>query len=185
MDKKDYQGRVKAYTKDYGKDLNQLDAARSQLTGIIKNAEKTGQLPGADAVVGVFDAIGISSAPLKGRGFRIGDRIISEHVEGTRNAWESMALKLQRLTPNGTGQVVSLDQLKAYERIMDESRLDAYTGAASDALNRGIGVQILPRGFGQPVDNNTMDIFLKLAKNDPHLTSALLKQYGWLPPVGK
>ena len=83
MDKKEYLKRVDAFTKDYSKDLNQLDAARSQLSDIIKNAEKTKKLPGADAVVGIFDAIGISSAPLKGRGFRINNSVVSEHVEGT------------------------------------------------------------------------------------------------------
>ena len=50
----------------YGKDLNQLDQASSQLRGIITNAQKTGKLPGADSVVGLLIAIGISSAPLKG-----------------------------------------------------------------------------------------------------------------------
>ena len=63
----EYNKRVDTFSKDYGKDLNQLDQASSQLRGIIANAQKTGKLPGADSVVGLFDAIGISSAPLKGR----------------------------------------------------------------------------------------------------------------------
>ncbi len=83
MDRKEYLKRVDTYTKDYSKDLNQLDAARSQLSDIIANAEKTKKLPGADAVVGIFDAIGISSAPLKGRGFRINNSVVGEHVEGS------------------------------------------------------------------------------------------------------
>ena len=185
MDRKEYLKRVDAYTKDYSKDLNQLDAARSQLSNIITNAEKTKKLPGADAVVGIFDAIGISSAPLKGRGFRINSQVVSEHVEGTRNAWQSMALKLSRLTPTGTGQIVSLEQLKDYERIMNQARLDAYVGAANDAVNRGIGIQFAPRGNGAPIDANTRRIFLRLAKNDPNLASAIAKQYGWLPPAGE
>lgn len=182
IDKKEYDKRVDAYNKDYSRDLNQLDAARSQLTDIITNAEKTGKLPGADAVVGIFDAIGLSSAPLKGRGFRINNQVVGEHVQGTRNAWQGMALKLSRLTPNGTGQIVSLQQLKDYERIMDVARHDAYVGAANDALNRGIGIQIVPRGNGRPIDGNTMDIFLTLSKGDLKLASALSKQYGWAPP---
>lgn len=68
---------------------------------------------------------------------------------------------------------------------MDEARHDAYIGAASDALNRGIGVQSLPRGFGQPIDDNTQDIFLTLAKDDPVLAAAVAKQYGWLPSAGE
>ena len=184
MDKKEYLKRVDTYTKDYSKDLNQLDAARSQLSDIINNAEKTKKLPGADAVVGIFDAIGISSAPLKGRGFRINNSVVSEHVEGTRNAWQGMALKLSRLTPDGTGQIVSLEQLKDYERIMDQARQDAYVGAGNDAVNRGIGIQFAPRGNGRPVDANTIDIFLTLAKGDSKRASALLKQYGWTPPEG-
>ena len=182
MDKKEYLKRVDAYTKDYSKDLNQLDAARSQLSDIIGNAQKTKKLPGADAVVGIFDAIGISSAPLKGRGFRINNSVVSEHVEGTRNAWQSMALKLSRLTPEGTGQIVSLEQLKDYERIMDQARLDAYLGAANDAVNRGIGIQFAPRGNGAAIDPNTMRIFLTLAKGDPIKASVIAKRYGWTPP---
>jgi hypothetical protein len=182
MDKKEYVKRVDSYNKDYSKDLNQLDAARSQLTDIIHNAETTGKLPGADAVVGIFDAIGLSSAPLKGRGFRINNQVVGEHVEGTRNAWQGAALKLSRLTPEGTGQIVSLQQLKDYQRIMDQARHDAYVGAANDAVNRGIGVQTAPRGNGKPVDANTMDIFLTMAHGDPKTASAIAKQYGWTPP---
>jgi hypothetical protein len=179
---KDYKTAVTAYNKDYAKDLNQLDQSRSQLSGIISNAEKTGKLPGADAVVGIFDAVGLSSAPLKGRGFRINNQVLSEHVEGTRNAWQSMALKLSRLTPEGTGQIVSLKQLQDYERIMDQAHHDAYVGAANDAVNRGIGIQNVPRGNGKPVDNNTLDIFLTLSKGDANKASRLLKQYDWAPP---
>jgi len=182
MDKKEYVKRVDTYNKDYSKDLNQLDAARSQLTDIIKNAETTGKLPGADAVVGIFDAIGLSSAPLKGRGFRINNQVMGEHVEGTRNAWQGAALKLSRLTPEGTGQIVSLQQLKDYQRIMDQARHDAYVGAANDAVNRGIGVQNAPRGNGNAVDGNTMDIFLTMAHGDPKLAASIAKQYGWTPP---
>jgi hypothetical protein len=182
MTKQEYSKRVDSYDKDYSKDLNQLDQARSQLSGIIHNAEQTGRLPGADAVVGIFDAVGISSTPLKGRGFRINQSIIGEHVEGTRNAWTGMALRLARLTPEGTGQIVSLQQLKDYERIMDAARHDAYVGAADDAVDRGIGVQFVPRGNGRPIDANTMDIFMTLAKGNPQLAAAQAKQYGWGPP---
>lgn len=45
MDRREYLKRVDAYTKDYSKDLNQLDAARSQLSDIINNAEKANKLP--------------------------------------------------------------------------------------------------------------------------------------------
>jgi hypothetical protein len=183
MDRKEYVKRVDTYTKDYSKDLNQLDAARSQLTDIITNAEKTKKLPGADAVVGIFDAIGISSAPLKGRGFKISNTVIGEHVEGTRNAWQNLALKLSRLSPAGTGQVVSLNQLKDYERIMDAARHDAYLGAANDAVNRGIGVQSVPRGNGKAIDANTMDIFLTMAQGDAKVASTIARQYGWTPPA--
>lgn len=171
-----------AYNKDYAKDLNQLDQTSSQLKDIISNAEKTGKLPGADAVVGVFDAVGLSSAPLKGRGFRLTGEVIGHHVEGTRNAWQNAALKLQRLTPEGTGQIVSLKQLQDYERIMDQTHHDAYVGAANDAINRGIGVQNVPRGNGKPADNNTIDIFLTLSKGDAAKASRLLKQYDWAAP---
>lgn len=179
---KDYKTTVAAYNKDYSKDLNQLDQAREQLSGIISNAEKTGKLPGADAVVGIFDAVGLSSAPLKGRGFRINNQVLGEHVEGTRNAWQNMAIKLARLTPEGTGQIVSLKQLQDYQRIMDQAHHDAYVGAANDAINRGIGVQSVPRGNGKPADNNTIDIFLTLSKGDAGKASKLLKQYDWAPP---
>lgn len=183
MDKKEYVKRVDTYNKDYSKDLNQLDQARTQLADIIHNAETTGKLPGADAVVGIFDAIGISSAPLKGRGFRINSQIVGEHVEGTRNAWQGLGLKLSRLTPEGTGQIVSLQQLKDYERIMDAARHDAYIGAGNDAVNRGIGIQSVPRGNGAVIDENTMDIFLTMAKGNPQLASQIAKQYGWNPPA--
>ena len=94
-----------------------------------------------------------------------------------------MALKLSRLTPNGTGQIVALDQLKDYERIMDQARLDAYVGVANDAVNRGIGIQSIPRGNGRTIDDNTFDIFLTLSGNDPVKAIAAARQFGWLPPT--
>lgn len=183
MDKKEFVKRVDTYNKDYTKDLNQLDKAYNQLDGIIKNAEATGKLPGADAVVGIFDAIGLSSEPLKGRGFRINGQVIGEHVEGTRNAWQGLGLKLARLTPKGTGQIVTLQQLKDYERIMQEARHDAYVGAGNVARNQGIGVQSIPRGNNSPIDPNTMDIFLTLSGGDANKAATVAKQYGWTPPA--
>jgi hypothetical protein len=182
MDKKEYVKRVDTYQKDYNKDLGQLDKAYDQLTDIINNAERTGKLPGADAVVGIFDAIGLSSEPLKGRGFRINSQVVGEHVEGTRNAWTDLGLKLSRLTPDGTGQIVSLQQLKDYQRVMDSARHDAYIGAGNAALTQGIGVQSVPRGHNTPLDSNTMDIFLTMANGDPTKAAAVAKQYGWTPP---
>lgn len=178
MDMKEYNKRVDAYAKDYGKDLNQLDQAAGQLNNIIANAERTGRLPGAASIVGLFDAIGISSAPLKGRGFRINNEIVGEH-RGARNVWQTMATKLQKVSPNGTGQVVTLQQLKDYDAILQQARHDAYVGAADQALNQHIGVRDVPLGHNQPPGPGTVKIFLDLSDGDPEKAMKALAQAGW------
>ncbi len=174
----EYNKRVDTFSKDYGKDLNQLDQATSQLRGIIANAQKTGKLPGADSVVGLFDAIGISSAPLKGRGFRINNDIVGEH-KGARNILQDAATKLQKISPNGTGQVVTLLQLQDYSRILDQARHDAYLGAADVSRQNGIGVRVVPQGHNTPADASTVKLFLDVAGGDPQKATKALQASGW------
>lgn len=174
----EYNKRVDTFSKDYGKDLNQLDQASSQLRGIIKNAQKTGKLPGADSVVGLFDAIGISSAPLKGRGFRINNEIVGEH-KGARNILQDMATKLQKVSPNGTGQVVTLQQLQDYSRILDQARHDAYLGAADVSRQNGIGVRVVPQGHNTPADGSTVKLFLDIAGGNVQKATKALQASGW------
>ena len=178
MDKAEYNKRVDSFSKDYGKDLNQLDQAGSQLQGIIANAEKTGKLPGAASVVGLFDAIGISSAPLKGRGFRINNEIVGEHT-GARNVWQTMATKLQKVAPEGTGQVVTLQQLKDYNSILQQARHDAYLGAADQSRQAGIGVRVVPQGHNTPADAQTVKLFLDMAGGNPQKATKALQASGW------
>jgi hypothetical protein len=174
----EYNKRVDSFSKDYGKDLNQLDQASSQLNGIIANAQKTGKLPGADSVVGLFDAIGISSAPLKGKGFRISGEIVGEH-RGARNVLQDAATKLQKYSPEGTGQVVTLQQLQDYSRILNSARHDAYVGAADQSRQQGIGVRVVPQGHNTAADANTVKLFLDLAGGNPQKATKALQTSGW------
>lgn len=174
-----------AFDKDYVKDANQLEQSYKQMGQILDRA-RAGNMTGADSVVGLFNAIGISSAPLKGRGFRINRDIVGEHA-GARNIYQTMAANLSALTPNGSGEVVTPKQLQDYATIMNQARHDMYVTMAQEADRQGLAKDFLPRATqqGQPVDLSTAKIFLDSYAGNVQNARAALGKFGWTIPAAQ
>lgn len=175
--------RYDKFGKDYVKDANSLGQSASQLARIIADAKAHGgKLDGPGALVGVFDAVGISSAPLKGRGLRIGEKVIGSHITETRNIWDGMAVNLAKATPNGTGAVVSLAQLQGYARIIQDAQHDMYVTMAQEAERQGLPKDFLPKGNGAPIDAGTMKIFFDSYGGDANTAAQAAAKFGWSAP---
>ncbi|HEV1286548.1 MAG TPA: hypothetical protein VNU44_14600 [Bryobacteraceae bacterium] len=172
-----------AFDKDYVKDANQLEQSYKQMESILDRA-RAGKMTGADSVVGLFNAIGISSAPLKGRGFRINSNIVGEHA-GARNIWQGMAANLSKLTPNGSGEVVTPAQLQSYQTILAQARHDLYVTMAKEAERQGLAKDFLPRSTanGAAIDPGTMRIFLDSYGGSIPDAAAAAGKFGWGPPA--
>lgn len=172
--------RYDTFTKDYVKDKNQLEQAFTQMSSILDRARK-GQMTGADSVVGLFNAVGISSAPLKGRGFRVNSQVLAEHI-GARNVYQTMQTRLSKLTVNGSGEVVTPKQLEDYTAILGQARHDLYVNMAQEAERQGLPKDFLPRGNNAPIDVPTAKIFLDVYGNDPATALSAARKFGWVVP---
>lgn len=156
------------------KTLQTLAGSYDQFQSILGDIAQ-GKLTAPESLVGLFDAIGISATPLAGKGFRISNNVINEHI-GARGLDQAAISKLQGIT---TGQVITNDQMKDYAKIALDVYKSAYIKAANEQ-KRTLGyVDILPRGNNQPIDPVTASLYLKVANNDPGVASQAAEKSGW------
>src|SRR5262249_15376195 len=94
-------------------DLSKTEGTINQFQSILDDINSGRDITGAQSVVALFNAIGISATPLKGMGFRINNNVIQEHAEA-RGIGESLYQKLLSLK---NGDVVTPQQLKDYASI--------------------------------------------------------------------
>lgn len=164
-------------------DLSKTEGTISQFNSILDDINAGKDITGAQSVVGLFNAIGISATPLKGAGFRINSNTIQEHAEA-RGLGESLYQKLLSLK---NGDVITPQQLKDYASIASQSREDQYVNLANQVHNSNLNADfVLPNGNGRPIDPSTARIFLRLtgADNqgrggDPDKARAAAKAKGW------
>jgi hypothetical protein len=93
--------------------LGVLQGSYDQFQQAVKDIDSGKPLSGAQSVVQLFNAIGISATPLAGKGFRINENTVKEHVEA-RGLDQSALQKLEKLE---TGAVITEKQLKDYAGI--------------------------------------------------------------------
>jgi hypothetical protein len=155
--------------------LSQTEQTYNQFQSIA-NDVKAGKLTGAESVVALLSAVGISAAPLKGNGFRVSKDILNEH----RNArgWEqSMQQKFLGATD---GSVITPKQILDYSNIAANARTSAYVNTYNQMRNAGISADAaLPTSNGQKLDPNTAQIFLTLAGGNKDRARQAASQKGW------
>jgi hypothetical protein len=172
---KEYNKRQDAFKKN-ADSLTQTDATFSQFNSILNDINSGKDMTGAQSVVGLFNAIGLSAEPLKGKGFRINNNTVEEHANA-RGLGESLYQKFLKLK---SGDVITPQQLKDYATIAVQARHDAYVGAVNQAHNNGLKADfLLPQGNGKKIDDNTLQIFMSLTGNDPNKAVAAAKSKGW------
>jgi hypothetical protein len=180
LTEKEYDKRYDAFTKskDY-QTLSTLKGSYQQFNDTLNHIAQTGDMTGAESVVGLFNAIGISATPLAGKGFRINANTVSEHAEA-RGIDQAAYQKLLALK---NGDVITPKQLQDYSNIAAGVYHNAYVNAADEAHREGLPVDFLPQGGGQQVDPITARIYMDVIlhsnpalANNPKAAQAAAKQ---------
>jgi hypothetical protein len=172
---KEFNKRYDAFTGSaQNKTLGILQGSYQQFQNILGDIA-AGKMTGAESVVGLFNAIGISATPLAGKGFRINSNTIEEHV-GARGLDQAAIAKLQKLD---TGAVITPDQMKDYAKIALDVYKSAYANAANEQLRTLHYTDVLPRGNNQQIDPVTAGMYLQVAGGNPQLAAQAATKLGW------
>ena len=156
-------------------DLSRSEQSYTQFQQALGNIQ-SGNWTGADSVVSLFNAIGLSAAPLAGRGFRINQNTIQEHEHA--RGWEG-ALQA-RLQGVQTGAVITPQQLRDYASIAQQARANQIVSTVNEMHNAGIPADAaLPTGNGQRLTPDTASIFLHLAGGDANRARQAATAKGW------
>jgi hypothetical protein len=156
---KEYNKRQNAMKKNVD-DLTKMDGTFSQFESILDDIKNGKDISGAQSVVALFNAIGISAQPLAGKGFRINNNTVQEHAEA-RGLGQSLYQKFLSLK---NGDVITPQQIADYANIALETRQVAYANLVNQAHNAGLGADfVLPRGNGDRIDPNTAAIFARVS----------------------
>ena len=142
----------------------------------ISQAIANGDMTGAQSVVALFDAIGLSATPLAGRGFRVNENVIADHKQA-RGWLGSLQAQLARVQ---TGAVITPQQVRDYAAIAAQARHSQYVNLTNEVHNAGLGADfILPTGNGQKIDADTARIYMTLSGGDPNKARAAATKKGW------
>ena len=177
---KEFNKRYDAFTNSQqNKTLQTLEGSYQQFQDTIRQIDAGKGLTGAESVVALFNAIGISATPLAGKGFRINSNTIEEH-ETARGLDQSAKQKLLKLKD---GDVITPQQVLDYASIAAGAYKNAYINAANEQLRTLGYTDVLPRGNNQPIDSATYDMYKRIAGGDPAKAAAAARTQGWQVPV--
>lgn len=156
------------------KTLDTLSGTYDQFQSVLGDVA-AGKVTGPESIVALFDAVGISAEPLAGRGFRINNNVIQEHV-GARGLDQAAIAKLDKLEK---GQLITNDQIRDYAKIALQVYKSAYTNAANEQIRQLGYTDILPRGNGQLIDPVTASMYYQIASNNPQKAAQAATASGW------
>jgi hypothetical protein len=161
---KEINKRTDSFKKD-ADDLAKTEGTFGMFNQVLNDVNSGKDMTGAQSVVALFNAIGLSATPLKGMGMRINNNTVEHHVEA-RGLGQSLYQKFLGLK---TGDIITPQQVKDYATIAMQARRDAYVNKINEARGQGIDPSfLLPRGNGRKVDANTAQIFYDTAAgNNP------------------
>jgi hypothetical protein len=179
LPEKEFNKRYDAYNKSKQyQTLGVLQGSYDQFQQAVKDIDSGKPLSGAQSVVQLFNAIGISATPLAGKGFRINENTVKEHVEA-RGLDQSALQKLEKLE---TGAVITEKQLKDYAGIAAQVYKNSFINAAKEQKRQLGYIDVLPLGNNEPVDAMTASLYLQTAGGDRAKAESALKKSGWLIP---
>src|SRR5579885_2940542 len=161
--------------------LAKTEGTFNQFQDVLNDINSGKPLTGAQSVVTLFNAIGLSAEPLQGKGFRINHNTVEEHA----NSIGLDQKAVRAFEGLKTGEVITPQQVRDYAQIAMRSRRDAYVNKINEARAQGIDPSfLLPHGNGRPIDTNTAQIFYDTAGgNTPQEKAAnalkAARQLGW------
>jgi hypothetical protein len=179
LDEKEFNKRYDSFNKSKQyQNLQVLQGSYQQFQQAVNDINAGKDLTGAASVVGLFNAIGISATPLQGKGFRINENTIREHVDA-RGLDQAAYQKLLSLK---SGAVITPQQLKDYANIAAGVYRDSYVNTANEQRRQLGYIDVLPLGNNDPIDPMTAQLYLKVAGNDPAKARAAAQKNGWAIP---
>jgi hypothetical protein len=175
LNKKEFLKRQDAFVKSQEyKSLQQVQGSKQLFDKTVSDIGN-GNWNGADSIVGLFAAIGISVTPMQGKGMRINKDVILSH-EQARGLNQATIQKLESLK---NGEVITPKQLKDYAGIADGVYTQAYINANDSLKQQGLPQNLLPEGHNQQIDQANAQIFLTLAGGDKDKARQVAMKHGW------
>ncbi len=179
LPEKEFNKRYDAFNNSQvAKTANILQGSYDQFQDIAKQINSGQGINGPESVVALFNAIGISATPLAGKGFRINENTIQEHV-GARGLGENVDASLLKLK---AGDVITPQQVLDYAKIAEHTYIESYVNAANQQKRQLGYIDILPVGNNRVVDPVTDQIYLRVAGNDRAKADKALQSSGWILP---
>jgi hypothetical protein len=179
LNSKEFDKRYDAFnkSKEY-QNLQTLQGSYQQFQSVVNDINAGKDLTGAQSVVGLFNAIGISAEPLAGKGFRINSNTIDEHINA-RGIDQAAYAKLLKLKD---GDVITPQQMKDYASIATNVYRDAYVNTANEEYRQLGYIDVLPLGNNTPIDPVTAQLYFKVAGGDPSKARTAAQKNGWAVP---
>ena len=177
---KEYNKKLNAFKRNFD-GLAATEAATYQFQDTLNNLSQGKPMTGAESVTGLFNAIGLSVAPVKGMGgsVRITKNMIEQH-EQARGWLDDLR---QKLLEAKEGDVITPDQIRGYARIALNSRRTLFVNTVNEMHNMGLSADAaLPVGNGKALDHNTAQIFFDVSGGDPKKAQAAAEAKGWQVP---
>lgn len=174
---KEYNKRVDSFKKNIDQ-LAQTEGTYQQFSDILGDINSGKDLTGAQSVVALFNAIGISAEPLRGKGMRINATTV-EHHENARSFGQDLYQKWLSLKK---GDIITPQQVKDYATIASQVRTNQYVNLINEMHADGVKadpVVKMLRGNGRTADDGTVKIFISAAGGDPAKGAALAHSMGW------
>jgi hypothetical protein len=182
LSEKEFNKRYDAFNKSKQyQTLQTLQGSYQQFQQVINDLNAGKDLTGAASVVALFNAIGISATPLAGKGFRINENTIKEHVDA-RGVDQAAYQKLLSLK---TGATITPQQIRDYAGIATGVYRDTYLNTANEEKRQLGYIDVLPLGNNTPIDPITARLYLTIAGNNPDLATEAAKKNGWVVPSVK
>lgn len=178
---KEYNKRLNSFKKDIDA-LAQTEASYQQFHDIINDISAGKDLTGAQSVVALFNAIGLSVEPLRGKGMRINNPVIEEHIHA-RGLPQEITQKILKLKK---GDIITPQQVKDYAKIADEVRVNQYVNKINEMHAMGVKADPalgLLKGNGNSIysDPGVAKILLKVT-GDPAKARQAAIDLGWQVP---
>lgn len=175
LDKKSYQSTEAKFTTAYVTPLRKTEQSYLQFNKVLDDINSGKDLTGAESVVTLFNAIGLSATPLKGNGFRINSNTVEEH-ENARGLGQKAYNFFAGLK---NGEVITPQQIRDYTQVAIQARNSAYLEAVEEAQREGLPVDFLPKGHGQKATLETANLYLQAANYNYATAADAMKKSGW------
>lgn len=174
---KEYNKRLDSFKKNVDQ-VAQTEGTYQQFNDVLNDINAGKDMTGAESVVALFNAIGISVEPLRGKGMRIQQSVVQDH-QNARSFGQDLYQKWLSLKK---GDIITPQQVRDYASIASNVRTNEYTNLINQMHADGVSadpVIKMVQGNGKKADDGTIKIFLQAVNGNGQKAAELLHQQGW------